>query len=188
MSERMEAVDDIALGALSTADLDDLADRDNSAERDYQQLNSLSGFRLSLAISLGFHFVLASAAIYLVTGSIRAPEEVAPTTLSVQFVPTNPLRVETDAILSDSTAASLPETAEVVPLTPLEAVEAPPLPEQSVSVDVEPELQDLAETEAAETVAENAATREMEAVIVPSVDFVRDAISSVRRVESSQFG
>lgn len=182
----MEAADDIVLGELSEADLADLAESDGASSQQSEKQNSLISFRSSIAISLCFHLTLAAAAFYFIASEVGGSENTAPTSLRVQFVPARPMQPEADSI-SENIAEDDAEVDQVeTPATPSE-VEPSSAPEPRESVEPDPQLPALAELDTVELENSSPPAQDRGEVDVPTFDSVRDAISSVRSNERSQF-
>ncbi len=184
----MDAVDDIALGEFSTADLSDLVSRDSVDVRNQQEEKTHLGMRLSFAFSAGIHLLLASTVYYFLGNDIATQEGIFPTSLHVNFVPSNPQQPQADQSISESVSEILSEPVEVISSRGLgEVMPSSPAPQQMRIESAEVEIQNTIEAEIAEVDTAVRLGIETQAINIPSVDSVRSAIVIVERGDNSQF-
>jgi hypothetical protein len=179
----MEIVEDIALGHFSTDELDQLSRQDESSARSLLRDARLFGFPLSIAISVLFHLALALMLLWLVNNGGDGIKQTELTTISVSFVPANPLKTQ-----AEEASASLPaqeidpatlEEPDSISSSLLEENTEPPIESEEIS---RPRAAELAER----TLNQAPATQ-AETVTLPTSESVRQILSTIQNNEASRF-
>lgn len=181
----MEFADDIALGDFTSADLEDLVEREEFSGRGQRTVSLFSGFQLSFAISAILHFALASTLFYFVASDIERIEELVPGLIRVEFVPSNPLLSEVEEIIPEAPA----ERAAPISLAEPDPSSLPVIESQPESSQTE--VSEISESEIAEAVpVENSdanSLQRVETAPLPSAESVQRVLSSQQRSDAPQF-
>lgn len=170
----MEFADDIALGSFTTADFDDCLEEGVSSGREAQLSSGLSGIRLSFAISMALHFLLACVLFYFVTKEITEIEETAPGSIRVEFVAFSPPLSQAEDVVPQA-----PITQDLVEVT--NPAPMPQEPQDNVSNEIEIEQPSAVE------VSNAGQLQNSELITMPSVESVQRVLSNLQNNEVSNF-